>query len=224
MSWIGGLLVAAMVAVVVLVLRAILQLVFWFLETYIGEPTEAQRRDQRRLASRQERTKGVAKEHPSKTSGGVEVKHAVCRPVPAPQSARRPSRLARRLQGLMATVLGKDYDYWVASALGEEDLAWKVDCLSRALKLNPAYLPAWGMKGGALYDLHRYEEAMACFEKLLEMRASGFAWYKKGQCCYQLGRRQEAVKCFEEAMKACSSEDRRLLEDAARMREQARQE
>jgi len=121
-------------------------------------------------------------------------------------------------------ILKKDFDYWVALALGEEDLARKVDCLSRALKLNPTYFPAWGMKGGALYDLQRYEEAMQCFDRLLDIHATASVWYKKGLCCYHLGRHEEAVRCFGEAMKACSSEDRQLSEDAARMKRQVEHE
>ena len=45
----------------------------------------------------------------------------------------------------------KGYDYWVACALAEEDPGRKIRYLTKALTLNPDYLPAWGLKGNALF-------------------------------------------------------------------------
>ena len=76
------------------------------------------------------------------------------------------------------------------------------------------------MKGNALFSLQRYEEAVQCFDKSLELRPSASIWYKRGLCCCRLDRNEEAIRCLDEAMKTCRSEDRQLLADAAQMKRQ----
>ena len=75
--------------------------------------------------------------------------------------------LAEFAKGLFAR---KHYDYWVARALAEQNPRRKVEYLSKALALDPSYLPAWGLKATALFNLERYEEALACFDKVLQQR------------------------------------------------------
>ena len=141
-----------------------------------------------------------------------------------PVQARKPSRFRKTLKSLRTRLASKGYDSWVASALAEEDPITKIEYLSKALRLNPTYLPAWGLKANALFGLKRYEEAIACFEKSLEMHPTALAWYKKGICCHHLGRREETLRCFDMALKACPGEDRQLFEDAARMKKQVEDE
>jgi len=126
--------------------------------------------------------------------------------------------LGKWLKSVKLAVAVKGYDYWVACALAEEDPAMKVEFLSKALKVNPSYLPAWGLKGTALLGLERYGEALECFDKSLETHPSALAWHRKGVCCYHLGRREEARQCFDRALETCPAQDHELAEETARMK------
>jgi predicted Zn-dependent protease len=116
-------------------------------------------------------------------------------------------------------VSGKRYDYWVGAALGEEDPAKKVKYLSKALALEPGYAPAWGLKGDALFSLQRHDEAIGCFDKVLDLDPDAATWYWKGLCCFHLGRMEQAVECFNKTLAART--DRRLHDDAERYKKQA---
>ncbi len=118
-------------------------------------------------------------------------------------------------------VLRGRYDYWVGSALAAEDARKQVKYLTRALAINPGYLPAWGLKANALLALERYEEAMECFEKVLEIDPNSLVWYEKGLCCYHLGRFQEAVQCFDKALADGSDKNGKLRDDVLRHRKLA---
>jgi tetratricopeptide (TPR) repeat protein len=216
MSWIGWLFLLAVFALVIVVLRGIVQLVSWFVEEFIGEPREAGY------------TKGKErppKAEPSAVSQKPEVKQAhadnkekaIRFPVKTTSQVRRPSRLGRLATKLKILIVHKGFDYWVACALSEDDAQMKIEYLSKALRLNPDYLPAWGMKGNMLFGLERYGEAINCFEKSLELHPSASIWHKKGICCYRLGQRQEALECFHKALETCPDEDRQLSDDIARM-------
>jgi tetratricopeptide (TPR) repeat protein len=126
--------------------------------------------------------------------------------------------LGKWLKSLRTATVRKGYDYWVASALAEEDRQAKVRYLSKALQLNPAYHPAWGMKGNALFELGKYDDAIECFDKSLELHPSALVWYRKGLCCYHKGRREESLQCFGKALKECPAHDRPLVEDVTRMK------
>ncbi len=116
------------------------------------------------------------------------------------------------------------YDYWVGAALAAEgDPGKQVKYLTRALAINPGYLPAWGLKANALLALERYQEAMECFEKVLESDPNPLSWYEKGLCCYHLGRFQEAVQCFDKALADCPDANRKLRGDALHHRSLAEQ-
>ena len=106
------------------------------------------------------------------------------------------------------------YGKWVASGLAEKDPEKKVVYYSKALELNPNHAPAWGLRGAALMDLGKYEEAARCFDKVLEIRSDAEAWYNKGLCFYYLETYKEAIECFNKTLETCQDEDRQLLEDA----------
>ena len=82
--------------------------------------------------------------------------------------------------------------------------------------MNPGYEPAWGLKANALLTSERYEEAIGCFEKILQMAPSALAWYEKGVCCQHLNRYEEAVACFDKALVESSDKRSKLHEDALR--------
>jgi tetratricopeptide (TPR) repeat protein len=107
-----------------------------------------------------------------------------------------------------------NYGYWIALAMEEKDPEKKVKYYSKALELNPNHVPAWGLKGSALLNLKRYEEAVRCFDRVLEIRVDADAWYNKGLCFYYLERYKGALECYDNALKLCPNEDHQLLEDA----------
>lgn len=80
---------------------------------------------------------------------------------------------------------------------------------------------AWGLKAITLLGLQRYEEAIPCFDKVLELRPNAAAWCWKGTCCHRLGRYQEAVGCFGKALATCAAKDRQLFDEASRQKKLA---
>jgi tetratricopeptide (TPR) repeat protein len=126
--------------------------------------------------------------------------------------------LAAFIQWLSAR---KDYTYWVGLALGEANPEKKVKYCSKAVRLNPEYEPAWGIKALTLLDLERYEEAMVSIDKVLELGPSATAWCRKGLCCYRLGRYSEAIGCFDKTLAICAAKDRQLSDEASRLRKLA---
>lgn len=59
----------------------------------------------------------------------------------------------------------------------------------------------WGHKGHSLYSLGRYEESIACFDKVLEIDPrDALPWNSKGFSLYKLGRYEESIACFDKAL------------------------
>jgi tetratricopeptide (TPR) repeat protein len=218
MSWVGWLFLLAGLYVLLVVVRGIVQFVSWWVEEYIVEPRAIGHRNEKSPQRPQEQipTPAVEKRE-TKPQHADERKESPRVPVRSVSRVRRPTRLGGWLKSLKLAVLTKGYDYWVGCALSEEDRELKIRYLSKALKSNPAYLPAWGMKGNTLFELGRYDEALECFDQAMEIHPSALMWYKKGLCCYRAGRRQEALQCLDEALEKCPGHDRQLLEDVTRM-------
>jgi hypothetical protein len=209
MPWIEFLLVMAAIYVVALVVRGLIQFVRWFIENYV-EP--------RRLARPEKKfkpqpdytdTASFSPSVPNQKEVGTEVGHKG----KVVLATSRPTGLLEFLKRLFKRT---DFTYWVGSALGETDPDKRVTYCSKALRLNPGYEPAWGLKANSLLELKRYEEAVPCFDKVLEMRPHSMAWYKKGLCCYHLRRHEEAIVCFDKALAACANKDRQLSEEISR--------
>ena len=118
----------------------------------------------------------------------------------------------------------KHYDYWVGRAMGVEDPRLKVKYLTQALRLDPHYSPAWGLQGHAWLKLERYQEALECFDRVLEIHPNATSWYKKGLCCQRLKRPQDALHCFDQALANCPQTDRTLLEDVRREKRRVEQD
>ena len=58
----------------------------------------------------------------------------------------------------------------------------------------------WNDKGRALYKQGKYEEAIKCFDKAIEIDPNFIsAWELKGGVLDMLGRHEEAQKCFDKA-------------------------
>ncbi|GAH17423.1 unnamed protein product, partial [marine sediment metagenome] len=56
-------------------------------------------------------------------------------------------------------------------------------------------------KGMALGELEKYEEAIVCHDKILELDPNDIkAWYDKGFVLNMLEMHEEAIKCHEKAL------------------------
>jgi tetratricopeptide (TPR) repeat protein len=209
--------------------RGLVQIVSWLIDEYIVEPRSL-RHPKEEPPPRAEKSVPRARESFSvsagKASSGKDViadTEKVSRPL-RPSRVQRPSRLVRWLKSLTTVAVKKGYDYWVSSALAEDDRQAKVRYLSKALQLNPDYHPAWGMKGHALFELGKYDDAIECFDKSLEMHPSALVWYRKGLCLYHKGQSEESLRCLGKALKECPAHDRPLSEDISRMKRRVEEE
>ena len=54
------------------------------------------------------------------------------------------------------------------------------------LKINPRFVPAWLRKGEILRKLGKYEEALECYNKVLEIAPNITALYGKASVLYRL--------------------------------------
>ena len=110
---------------------------------------------------------------------------------------------------------------WTLAKLHRYDEALK--CITKALELNPNLTEAqklkqvviqkqgsnkaedttiWHNKGIDLSDLGRYQEAIACFDKAIEINPRCTeSWIGKGSILYKLGKYKEALICYDEAIK-----------------------
>src|SRR3972149_3541397 len=60
----------------------------------------------------------------------------------------------------------------------------------------------WGEKGFSLATLGKYQEAIACYDRTLELDPKAEeAWYNKGVALSKLGKHQEAIACYDRAIK-----------------------
>ena len=57
--------------------------------------------------------------------------------------------------------------------LGRIDPA--LEAIDAALKANPAYAPAWELKGKILWSARRYDEARPAFQQFLKLQPTGEA-------------------------------------------------
>jgi hypothetical protein len=212
-SWMGWLLIFAGAYLVAVVARGIIQFIPWFAEEFFSGSKQGGPKQGKRPEGKSKSRSRLPQAHRATlpARGGYKRTMLV--------SAARIALLhwfAALVELARMLVSSRKYDYWVASALAEEDPQKKVKYLSKALALNPGYEPAWGLKGNALLALERYEEAIGCFEKVLQMAPNAMAWYEKGLCCHHLRRYDEAVECFDKTLIECPDKNSKLHEDALR--------
>ena len=106
-----------------------------------------------------------------------------------------------------ATVEASDEDpcvaaYWEEYEAYKEENDW-LSALSIAEKLVAIRGNAndWFQQGYCLGKLQRYEEAIASFDKAIELKADDhYAWILRGIALYKLGQFQEAVASYEKAI------------------------
>ena len=65
---------------------------------------------------------------------------------------------------------GKTAEEWYGLAVSETDPEKKIEYFDKVLKLKPDFAGAWNLRGLEFVILKRYEEAIASFDKALEIR------------------------------------------------------
>ncbi|PKP54354.1 MAG: hypothetical protein CVT90_01700, partial [Candidatus Altiarchaeales archaeon HGW-Altiarchaeales-3] len=80
-----------------------------------------------------------------------------------------------------------------------------VKAYEEALRLKPKNVFTWINKGQCLGNLTKYEEALECANKALELEpksalAKAFAWHNKGFYLYKLKRVEEAIECYDRSL------------------------
>ncbi len=67
--------------------------------------------------------------------------------------------------------------------------------------MNPDKHHAWNNRGVALRILGRYEQALASFDKALELKPDEHdAWNNRGDALHNLGRYEQALASFDKAL------------------------
>jgi tetratricopeptide (TPR) repeat protein len=88
-----------------------------------------------------------------------------------------------------------------------------------AIKQDPRDAIEWNIKGLAFYELERYEEAIGCFDKALEIdRELDYIWNNKALVFNKLGDSKdndEKGKCYNEAIK-CNEEAKKINRNRSR--------
>jgi len=78
----------------------------------------------------------------------------------------------------------------------------------RVIRLDSDFFKAWHYKGvaldglgTALGEIGKYEEAIACYNKVLVINPRyEYAWFNKGNSLVNLGRYEEAIACYDNAL------------------------
>ena len=95
---------------------------------------------------------------------------------------------------------GKTAEEWYVLAVSETNPEKKIEYLDNVLTLKPDFAGAWNLKGLEFVILQRYEDAIASFDKALEIRPGYLeAKYNKEDAETELNRMSAAkVKDKEE--------------------------
>ena len=67
---------------------------------------------------------------------------------------------------------GKTAEEWYGLAVSETDPEKKIEYFDKVLALKPDFVGAWNLRGLEFVILKRYEDAIASFDKALEIRPS----------------------------------------------------
>lgn len=212
MSWVGWLILAVLLFYLpILLVRSLTEFWHWFGDNFLDPGPHPSRSPSRSSEKKARESRAPGLRETGRIPVGAMVASRIHPLAPL-------AHLARKL------VAGKHYDYWVGCALEEPNPAKKVKYCAKAVALNPTYVPAWGLQGTTLLEMHRYEEAIVSFDQVLRLAPSPLAWYRKGLCCYHLKRHEEAIRCFNKASGTCSSTDHALSEEVARHKSLAQNE
>lgn len=95
----------------------------------------------------------------------------------------------------------KTAEEWFILGTEEGDSDRQLEYFTKALEIDPEVIIRWVIKGQALNNLGRYDEAIVCLDKALELDPeSGSSWNFKGFALQNLGRYDEAMICFDKAL------------------------
>ena len=197
------------------------QFIYWLFEDTIEDWLERRRQTARAASYRERHRETGAAEHKEEGSAPRPPRPPGSSVSRAPQHSSGIGKLSKLLKLALG---GKSYDYWVSCALVEQDAKLKVEFLTKALRRNPTYAPAWVLKANTLYESKRYAEALECYVKALELHPAPLIWLKKGLCCHRLERSQEAIESLAKALAECRNEDRELAEEVRQMKKQVEAE
>jgi tetratricopeptide (TPR) repeat protein len=76
-----------------------------------------------------------------------------------------------------------------------------LDCIDRAISLEPRDTFSWFYKGYSYIYLEKYEEAIGCFDKAIEIQPDfAYAYTSKGVTLYYLKKFDQAIECFDKAI------------------------
>ena len=95
----------------------------------------------------------------------------------------------------------KTAEEWFILGTDEGDSDKQLEYFTKALEMDPEVIIRWVIKGQALNNLGRYDEAILCLDKALELDLeNGSSWNFKGVALQNLGRYDEAMICFDKAL------------------------
>ena len=96
----------------------------------------------------------------------------------------------------------KTAEEWFILGIEEDNSNKQLEYYTKALEMDPEVAIRWVIKGEALNNLGRYDEAIICLDKALEFDPElGSSWNFKGVALKNLGRYDEAMICFDKALK-----------------------
>ena len=60
---------------------------------------------------------------------------------------------------------------------------------------------AWNSKALSLYNMQKYQDAISCYDKVIEIDAGNIdAWNDKGRSLYNMQKSQDAISCYDKAL------------------------
>jgi tetratricopeptide (TPR) repeat protein len=85
--------------------------------------------------------------------------------------------------------------------LGRRDWVRKCNGLLQAESNNIVYAKVWSNRGTALANLGKYQQAIECFDKAIEINPDDISiWNSKGTAFHYLSKYQQAIECFDKAI------------------------
>ena len=85
--------------------------------------------------------------------------------------------------------------------LGRRDWVRKCDGLLQGDNNNIVYAKVWSNRGVALANLGKYQQAIECFDKAIEINPNDVnIWNSKGTAFHYQSKYQQAIECFDKAI------------------------
>jgi tetratricopeptide (TPR) repeat protein len=71
----------------------------------------------------------------------------------------------------------------------------------KLVDIPPNWSQAWYNRGLVVWQLERHEEAIASFDRTIQIRSDKYqSWYFRGWALLQLRRKDEAIACFDKGI------------------------